>query len=382
MCSYHSIMTSLVKLKEQREQALADLKGLETQRQKSEEDPREFLKKLFDEGNVIPRRQTVHTVPAVDFALYESLPVRPGGSAKPELPKTPVKRAPATSAASHATPSTPKNVPNNTPWTAEEQHRLEQLLQEIPDEPIAAHRYERIARALGNRTTKQVTTRILRYFERLARAGLPVPGRLPTPQNARNSAQHSSSASGGATGHMEGHRSANTPSSSHRTNNVLKYGTLETPVQKMTDILHPGDDSDFLTPEEKAAFTGLEHTEAYRELIQLKRFKSFQARSHENYVMQEDEAYSSSLHQPSKASQETCASCGSHISGNLFSCAPCAVQGHRVALCGSCHQNGAYSNDFHLPSHSFVMEHPVEFVDSDYALTDDMAYLDPNFARD
>ena len=44
----------------------------------------------------------------------------------------------------------------NRLWTEEEQQRLEQLLLDFPDEPIAAHRWAKIARALGNRTPRQV----------------------------------------------------------------------------------------------------------------------------------------------------------------------------------------------------------------------------------
>jgi hypothetical protein len=44
----------------------------------------------------------------------------------------------------------------NKLWTPDEQRRLELLLLEIPDEEVAAHRWSKIARALGNRTPRQV----------------------------------------------------------------------------------------------------------------------------------------------------------------------------------------------------------------------------------
>lgn len=47
----------------------------------------------------------------------------------------------------------------NKLWTPDEQRRLEQLLLEIPDEDVAAHRWSKIARALGNRTPRQVLHR-------------------------------------------------------------------------------------------------------------------------------------------------------------------------------------------------------------------------------
>ena len=44
----------------------------------------------------------------------------------------------------------------NQLWTAEEQRRLEQLLLEYPPEEVEARRWDKIARALSNRTAQQV----------------------------------------------------------------------------------------------------------------------------------------------------------------------------------------------------------------------------------
>lgn len=44
----------------------------------------------------------------------------------------------------------------NKLWSPEEQRRLEQLLLEYPDEEVSSHRWAKIARALGNRTPRQV----------------------------------------------------------------------------------------------------------------------------------------------------------------------------------------------------------------------------------
>lgn len=40
-------------------------------------------------------------------------------------------------------------------------------------------RYTKIAKALGNRTPRQVASRLQKYFQKLYAAGLPVPGRIP-----------------------------------------------------------------------------------------------------------------------------------------------------------------------------------------------------------
>lgn len=55
---------------------------------------------------------------------------------------------------------------------------------EYPPEPIEMRRFAKIAKALGNRTPRQVASRLQKYFQKLHAAGLPVPGRVP--RNARS----------------------------------------------------------------------------------------------------------------------------------------------------------------------------------------------------
>lgn len=50
---------------------------------------------------------------------------------------------------------------------------------EYPPEPIEMRRFAKIAKALGNRTPRQVASRLQKYFQKLHAAGLPVPGRIP-----------------------------------------------------------------------------------------------------------------------------------------------------------------------------------------------------------
>lgn len=64
-------------------------------------------------------------------------------------------------------------------WTCEEQRRLEELLIEYPPETVEMQRFAKIARALGNRTTKQVASRLQKFFKKLHSAGMPIPGRIP-----------------------------------------------------------------------------------------------------------------------------------------------------------------------------------------------------------
>lgn len=67
----------------------------------------------------------------------------------------------------------------NQLWSIEEQKRLEELLIEYPEERVEMHRFTKIAKALGNRTPQQVSSRVQKYFQKLHSAGMPIPGRIP-----------------------------------------------------------------------------------------------------------------------------------------------------------------------------------------------------------
>merc|ERR1719427_2061725 len=80
---------------------------------------------------------------------------------------------------------THKPVTFNQPWTREEQKLLEELLERFPTEETEMERWKKIAAELGNRTPIQVQSRGQKYFLKLHKAGLPIPGRLP-PQRNKN----------------------------------------------------------------------------------------------------------------------------------------------------------------------------------------------------
>lgn len=65
----------------------------------------------------------------------------------------------------------------NRLWTPEEQKRLEELLVMYPPEQVEMERFRKIAYALGSRSPLQVQSRVQKYFIKLQKAGLPVPGR-------------------------------------------------------------------------------------------------------------------------------------------------------------------------------------------------------------
>jgi ZZ-type zinc finger-containing protein 3 len=67
----------------------------------------------------------------------------------------------------------------NQSWSVEEQRQLEELLIEFPPEENEAARWRKIAGKLGTRTPLQVQSHCQKYFIKLAKAGLPIPGRMP-----------------------------------------------------------------------------------------------------------------------------------------------------------------------------------------------------------
>ena len=51
------------------------------------------------------------------------------------------------------------------------------MLEEYPSEEVEMERWKKIATCLGNRTSIQVQSRVQKYFQKLQKAGLPIPGR-------------------------------------------------------------------------------------------------------------------------------------------------------------------------------------------------------------
>ncbi|KAG6829902.1 hypothetical protein H0H92_003035 [Tricholoma furcatifolium] len=68
-------------------------------------------------------------------------------------------------------PDKPKPETYKQAWSVEEQHHLEQLLEQIPDGE--KNRWQKISLAMdGRRTPRQVASRVQKYFEKLKRFGM------------------------------------------------------------------------------------------------------------------------------------------------------------------------------------------------------------------
>lgn len=170
---YCNLLKHIVKLEAQKVQALKDIENLGVAQKKALEDPLAFIEKLKS-GNVsFPPHQSVDQLPEINWDSYDidmslETEVKPN---KDDL-DTGIKIR-----GRKFTDSKPETF--NQLWSCEEQKRLEELLEIYPEEAIEARRYKKIAEALGTRTPIQVNSRVQKYFAKLAKAGLPIPGRVP-----------------------------------------------------------------------------------------------------------------------------------------------------------------------------------------------------------
>ncbi|KXJ05323.1 ZZ-type zinc finger-containing protein 3, partial [Exaiptasia diaphana] len=196
---YHLLLQTLVALEGQRVQAVKDLDALCVEEAKALDDPVGFVEKLQNNEPLgLPSPQNVIKLPKIPWESYAS-------SFGPIDMSLPIQHHTRSSTASNSEKATQELQPaanllnsevtdSNTSETIfSEATRLEKLLQVYPQEDIEAKRWEKIAKALGNRTPKQVASRVQKYFIKLAKAGLPVPGRVPNiPRSGARTAKRSS----------------------------------------------------------------------------------------------------------------------------------------------------------------------------------------------
>jgi len=210
---YRHLMRAFVSLQAERTAALHDLDALLDAQQNALRDPLGFVSQL-NHGtwtNQLPRRRHVTELPTVAWEHYtgdvecvlESLggagqssrlkhrrDVMTGihGSSdtgRANISDGSVSRTTSDGSLSKSISDVPiekckrRPVTFNQPWSVEEQRHLERLLEKYPPERFEARRFTKIASELPGRTTQQVTSRVQKYFIKLAKAGLPVPGRTP-----------------------------------------------------------------------------------------------------------------------------------------------------------------------------------------------------------
>lgn len=183
---YSAFLKTIVILEAQRIQAIKDLDELKSARAKAIKNPISFVAQLQN-GDLpeLPGPQKIAEIPYIDWSQYNiSLPdtrIRPQTRHGHVLPQMQVKNEQENGKILVRGRVFDESKPEtfNQLWTIEEQRRLEELLIEYPPEEIEMRRWTKIANALGNRTPKQVSSRVQKYFIKLLRAGLPIPGRGP-----------------------------------------------------------------------------------------------------------------------------------------------------------------------------------------------------------
>ena len=79
------------------------------------------------------------------------------------------------------------------PWSSKEQSQLDDLLEKFPPEATESRRWKKIASALGNRTPRQVASRIQKHCGKLRRGSSSLPGNAPSSAHRKNISRRSTS---------------------------------------------------------------------------------------------------------------------------------------------------------------------------------------------
>uniref|UniRef100_A0A672LDX9 ZZ-type zinc finger-containing protein 3 n=1 Tax=Sinocyclocheilus grahami TaxID=75366 RepID=A0A672LDX9_SINGR len=246
----------------------------------------------------------------------------------------------------------------NQLWTIEEQKKLEQLLLKFPPEEVESKRWQKVADELGNRTAKQVASRVQKYFIKLTKAGIPVPGRTP------NVCMYSKKPSSKRQHHLNKHL--------YRPSTFLT--SYEPPVymddeDERSHFFNSLQDNEADDSDEDGVPVELRHLPEYKELLELKKLKK--------QKLQEIQAESAvTQHVGYK-----CDICGMQpIQGVRWHCQDCP-QDNAMDFCSSC-SNCSFKTETHKPTHRLEPVCQAEtFLDKDYCLPQSTGYnyLDPNY---
>lgn len=178
---YYKLVKSVAVLESQRIKIVEDIERLEELKEICKENPQEFARRLFSEHSIdIPSKLNIYEVPKINWSKYDVKPEKDAMSNESsddnnkQNTNNKTTSGPIRVRGRVYDESKPETF--NQLWTTEEQFRLEELLLEYPPERIEYNRWRKIAEALGNRTPKQVCSRVQKYFKKLHKAGISVPG--------------------------------------------------------------------------------------------------------------------------------------------------------------------------------------------------------------
>ncbi|XP_063284016.1 ZZ-type zinc finger-containing protein 3 [Pelobates fuscus] len=248
----------------------------------------------------------------------------------------------------------------NQLWTIEEQKKLEQLLLKFPPEEVESKRWQKIADELGNRSAKQVASRVQKYFIKLTKAGIPVPGRTPNlymySKKSANKRQHS----------LNKHLFR--PSTFMTSHEPPVYMDEDEDPNSFHNRGLDGAGEDEISDEEDIADECREFDE-YKQLLELKKLKK--------QKLHEIQAESGFIqHMGFK-----CDNCETEpIQGIRWHCQDCPPN-MAVDFCDSC-SDCLFETELHKEDHELQPIYKAEtFLDRDYCMPHGTSYnyLDPNY---
>ncbi|XP_013419738.1 ZZ-type zinc finger-containing protein 3-like [Lingula anatina] len=267
-----------------------------------------------------------------------------------------------------------KSATFNQLWTAEEQKRLEELLIECPPEPVERHRWVKIANALGNRTPIQVASRVQKYFIKLAKAGLPIPGRMPNVAHYRTKSQRPHQRM-----YNRFYQAPSTFMTSYQPpvymsdddgDSASMFGGSSEDMEDPRMMNQFGDEEEEISDEE-AVPVHLRDSEEYQELLRLKKLKRVKMNlDHDKLGQRQHAGYK-------------CDRCGCEpIVGVRFHCIDCP-EDTAVDFCEGC-VDSSFETGQHSSSHRLDpvrLPYTTPFIDRDYTkfTKEGYNYLDPNF---
>ncbi|XP_029474747.1 ZZ-type zinc finger-containing protein 3 isoform X2 [Rhinatrema bivittatum] len=397
---YQRLLQTIAVLEAQRTQSVQDLESLDRCQRESLKDPIGFvenLQKKVDLGLPCPQRvvqlpeiawdqyttslgnferefrNRKHNTRRVKLIFDKGLPVRPKSPLEPKKDNEPQSYSvlPLSDCPESSTSTRTQMIRGrlcdetkpgsfNQLWTVEEQRKLEQLLLKYPPEEVESRRWQKIADELGNRTAKQVASRVQKYFIKLTKAGIPVPGRTPNlymcSKKSSSKRQH--------------------PLNKH----LFKPSTFMTSHEPPVYMDEDDDQSAFYSRDMDAAAEGEASDEesippAYRELAEYKELLKLKKLKKQKLQQ---------IHMESGFVQHVgfkCDNCGTEpIQGVRWHCQDCPQQ-KAVDFCDSC-SDCLHETETHKEDHQLEPVYRAEtFLDRDYCMSQGTSYnyLDPNY---
>ncbi|XP_043376747.1 ZZ-type zinc finger-containing protein 3 isoform X6 [Chelonia mydas] len=372
---YQRLLQTIAVLEAQRTQAVQDLESLGRHQREALKNPIGFVERLQKKVDIgLPCPQRVVQLPEIAWDQYTTslgnferefknrkrnsrrakLIFDKGLPARPKSPLDPKKDGESISYSVLPLSDGPEGSTNSRP-----QKKLEQLLLKYPPEEVESRRWQKIADELGNRTAKQVASRVQKYFIKLTKAGIPVPGRTPNlylySKKSSSRRQH--------------------PLNKH----LFKPSTFMTSHEPPVYMDEDDDRSSFQSHMDAAAEEEVSDEESipiayrelpeYKELLELKKLKKQKLQQ---------------MHAESGFVQHVgfkCDNCGTEpIQGIRWHCQDCP-QEMSLDFCDSC-SDCLHETEIHKEDHQLQPIYRAEtFLDRDYCMSQGTSYnyLDPNY---